>query len=259
MSGILNADRPKNSKSAYGVKVSAAVLLFVTCILSAPAEDAGESSSLLPSSRDSQVTVEPPTPKIMPAKAKKATGSKADKCSGKNIVPAVEKYLKDNLNDPGSLQYVKWGPLTPSKYLDGCKVVVVRYRAKNPFNALILHETVFTIQNNEVIFTHEGSVERLDFRHYRNDKGELVFTNLPEKYKPQNGTKNNQAKIARRYEISFFSGLQESADSVLRNEEYLDITIGDRTYSIRESLVKTVWDTKTNDKAVIEAANRKAP
>lgn len=65
------------------------------------------------------------------------------------IVNNVNLYYKKNLKDPGSYQSIEWSPLVRE---DGKKMIRNRYRAKNSFGAYTIHDTIFTLnENNDVI------------------------------------------------------------------------------------------------------------
>lgn len=68
-------------------------------------------------------------------------------------VKQVEKYLKDNLNDPNSYQPIEW-----SKVVKNGSMFKVRhkYRAKNGFGALMIYNQVFTVDSiGNVIFVYD--------------------------------------------------------------------------------------------------------
>ena len=53
----------------------------------------------------------------------------------------VEKYIKDNMNDPDSYEHVKTTYLETPNYL----VVTTKYRGKNKFGGLVLQESMFKV------------------------------------------------------------------------------------------------------------------
>ncbi|MCA1633220.1 MAG: hypothetical protein LC785_06010 [Acidobacteria bacterium] len=67
-------------------------------------------------------------------------------------VQAVDRYLRETLNDYQSAEYVEWSPVTPAK-LNGESFWAVRLklRAKNAFGAKILKDTYFVIRNEQVV------------------------------------------------------------------------------------------------------------
>ena len=69
-------------------------------------------------------------------------------------IPAVVRYLNDNLHDPYSMKLLKWSKLRVV-YRDGQPFwyVSLRMRAKNGFGAYILRNAGFYLKNNKVVFT----------------------------------------------------------------------------------------------------------
>jgi hypothetical protein len=53
----------------------------------------------------------------------------------------VEKYIKDNMNDPDSYEHVKTTYLESPEYL----VVTTKYRGKNKFGGLVLQDNIFKV------------------------------------------------------------------------------------------------------------------
>jgi hypothetical protein len=53
----------------------------------------------------------------------------------------VERYIKDNMNDPDSYEHVKTTYLESPEYL----VVTTKYRGKNKFGGLVLQENIFKV------------------------------------------------------------------------------------------------------------------
>jgi Outer membrane efflux protein len=69
-------------------------------------------------------------------------------------IPAVIRYLNDNLNDPYSMKLLKWSKLRIAyKYDQPFWYVTLRLRAKNGFGAYILREAGFYLKKNIVVFT----------------------------------------------------------------------------------------------------------
>lgn len=69
-------------------------------------------------------------------------------------VPAVIRYLNDNLNDPYSMKFLKWSKLRiVYRYNQPFWYVTLRLRAKNEYGAYILREAGFFLKNNKVVFT----------------------------------------------------------------------------------------------------------
>lgn len=61
-------------------------------------------------------------------------------------VDQVEGYLKDNLNDPDSLQIIEWGNVvkTPA----GSFVVRCKYRAKNAYGGYVVKNQLFSLNES---------------------------------------------------------------------------------------------------------------
>ena len=57
----------------------------------------------------------------------------------------VKQWLKDNLDDPQSVDYVDWSPVSKSD--GGNWMVRVKFRAKNAYGALILNNWVFYLDD----------------------------------------------------------------------------------------------------------------
>lgn len=61
----------------------------------------------------------------------------------------VEEYLKANLKDPDSLEFIKWtGPVLMD---DNVWTVLVRYRAKNSFGGYVIESQMFQLNLNGVV------------------------------------------------------------------------------------------------------------
>jgi hypothetical protein len=54
----------------------------------------------------------------------------------------VKQYLKKNLKDPDSLEYIEWSPVQKSR--DGY-IVRCKYRAKNSFGGYVIENQIFTL------------------------------------------------------------------------------------------------------------------
>jgi hypothetical protein len=67
-------------------------------------------------------------------------------------VQAVMDYFNENLNDPYSMRFVRWSPIS-KHYLNGLPFwkTRVKFRAKNSFGAYILREWTFLIQKGRVV------------------------------------------------------------------------------------------------------------
>lgn len=57
----------------------------------------------------------------------------------------VKDWLKENLKDPKSIEYIKWTPLIHMD--DGTYTIGVKYRAKNSFGGYVIEERIFTLNN----------------------------------------------------------------------------------------------------------------
>jgi hypothetical protein len=60
-------------------------------------------------------------------------------------VSQVKTWLKANLKDPRSLEFVEWSPV--SKTNDGGFMVRVKYRAKNSFGGYVVENKVFFLNS----------------------------------------------------------------------------------------------------------------
>jgi RNA polymerase subunit RPABC4/transcription elongation factor Spt4 len=60
-------------------------------------------------------------------------------------VSQVKDWLRENLKDPGSLEFIEWGTVveTSSGYS-----VRVKYRAKNSFGGYVIEEKIFTLDHS---------------------------------------------------------------------------------------------------------------
>lgn len=60
-------------------------------------------------------------------------------------VSQVKDWLRENLKDPGSLEFIEWGTVveTSSGYF-----VRVKYRAKNSFGGYVIEEKIFTLDHS---------------------------------------------------------------------------------------------------------------
>ena len=57
----------------------------------------------------------------------------------------VKAWLKANLNDPGSLEFIEWSPV--QKTDDGGFMVRAKYRAKNSFGGYVVENRVFFLDS----------------------------------------------------------------------------------------------------------------
>lgn len=65
-------------------------------------------------------------------------------------VSQVKDWMRENLKDPDSVQYISWGKVENGP--DGTKSVVVKYRAKNSFGGYDIETTAFSLD------PHDGHV-----------------------------------------------------------------------------------------------------
>lgn len=69
-------------------------------------------------------------------------------------VKQVDKWLRDNLNDPKSLEIVEWSKVVKTEdgsgYLVRCK-----YRAKNSFGAMVLENKIFALDKDGAVIYSE--------------------------------------------------------------------------------------------------------
>lgn len=88
---------------------------------------------------------------------KKIEEERTEPLQGWNATQAVEKYLKSNLKDPKSLEYItvyKVQELTNNQtksYKEKEFMQGIKYRAKNSFGGYVIEEKIFIIKNDEVI------------------------------------------------------------------------------------------------------------
>ncbi len=68
-------------------------------------------------------------------------------------VSQVKEYLRKNLNDAKSVEYVEWSPVF--KFEDGSGFAVrCKYRAKNSFGAYVLEEKLFKLDSAGRVIGH---------------------------------------------------------------------------------------------------------
>jgi hypothetical protein len=109
-------------------------------------------SLLLSEPPASRQTVQTPTQPLDPDT--KIIGIKPHQSSLNGEVLAVTRYLRENLNDYDSSEFVEWSPVTKVD-IDNQKYwgVRLKLRAKNAFGAYILRDTYYFIRNDKVIFS----------------------------------------------------------------------------------------------------------
>jgi len=59
-----------------------------------------------------------------------------------SVIP-VKRYLKNNLKDPSSIEFISWG--TTLRNAEGNYVISVKYRAKNSFGGYVISDQVFIL------------------------------------------------------------------------------------------------------------------
>lgn len=64
-------------------------------------------------------------------------------------VREVERYLKQNLKDPGSFEAIEWSPVV--KGADNSFMVRVKYRAKNSAGSYVIEQKVFHLDSNGAV------------------------------------------------------------------------------------------------------------
>jgi len=69
-------------------------------------------------------------------------------------VTEVERYIKQTANDPSSLEFLEWSPITA---VDGYWVVKCKYKGSNAFGGIVTNTTWFYIKNGQVEKTKQGS------------------------------------------------------------------------------------------------------
>lgn len=79
-------------------------------------------------------------------------GKKPEQSSFDGSVSVVDQYLRRNLNDYESSEFLEWSRVTPTR-LEGQNVwsVKLRLRAKNAFGGKIVKDVEFFIHDNEVV------------------------------------------------------------------------------------------------------------
>ena len=66
-------------------------------------------------------------------------------------VSQVKSWLKDNLKDPDSLDFIEWS--TVSKTSTGGCMVRVKYRAKNSFGGYVVDNKVFFLSSGGTVLS----------------------------------------------------------------------------------------------------------
>jgi hypothetical protein len=82
-------------------------------------------------------------PKIAPSKEpppEVVTNSSWD-----GSVYQVESWLKDNVKDPDSLEFIEWSPVSKTK--DGGFMVRAKFRAKNSFGGYVIENKLFFLDS----------------------------------------------------------------------------------------------------------------
>jgi hypothetical protein len=66
-------------------------------------------------------------------------------------VQQVDSWLRANLKDPHSLEYIEWSPV--EKRAGGGFMVRVKYRAKNSFGGYVVDNKVFVLDSSGAVTT----------------------------------------------------------------------------------------------------------
>lgn len=66
-------------------------------------------------------------------------------------VSQVNSWLRSNLKDPHSLEYIDWSPV--AKRDEGGFMVRVKYRAKNSFGGYVVDDKVFVLDSSGAVTT----------------------------------------------------------------------------------------------------------
>ena len=88
---------------------------------------------------------------LIPNEDKKSSSSSSTPSIVKNLpwdnsVIPVKNYIKNNLKDPSSLEFIRWGNVI--KTANGTYVVNVKYRAKNSFGGYVVNDQIFTLNSS---------------------------------------------------------------------------------------------------------------
>lgn len=111
----------KKKKSLKHISSVAALAIMLT--LAVGSSDSGSSSSSSSSS----------------------SGAIVENSAWDGSVRQVKAWLKNNLKDPGSTEYIEWSPV--SKTDDGGFMVRVKYRSKNSFGGYVVANQVFFLDS----------------------------------------------------------------------------------------------------------------
>jgi predicted nucleic acid-binding Zn ribbon protein len=117
-------------KSLIFLAISVALLLFVSLIFSG---DDTKTNSTTPSENIATTTSTQETPVVEIVR----------NSSWDSSVSQVRVWLKENLNDPKSLEFIEWSKVV--KNGNGSFKVRVKYRAKNSFGGYIVNNQVITL------------------------------------------------------------------------------------------------------------------
>lgn len=78
-------------------------------------------------------------------------GPKPENSAWDAAVAPVVAFLKANLKDPKSVEYVEWSPVTLMELDQFYWAVRVKYRAKNSFGGYVLEQKLFLMQHGKVV------------------------------------------------------------------------------------------------------------
>lgn len=81
-----------------------------------------------------------------------STPESAEKRMKYSAQAGVEVYLKSNLKDPGSLDFIEWSPVVKEE--NGKFSIRAKYRAKNSFGGYVVNNMIFQMDST-------GSVEQV--------------------------------------------------------------------------------------------------
>jgi hypothetical protein len=94
----------------------------------------------------------PPAPPPPPTAQELEYGHRPDVNPNNGVVYSVDKYLREHLKDPDSLQYISWSEMAPfSNEKTQGWAMRVRYRAKQSFGGYEIAEATVVVRDEQVI------------------------------------------------------------------------------------------------------------
>jgi LysM repeat protein len=92
---------------------------------------------------------------------KETAGNKPVQLKDGTVRPVMD-YFNEHFNDPYSMRFVRWSPVTKCSIsrFTPCWQVSVKFRAKNAFGAYILAEETYFIRKGKVFNTTKGFIEQ---------------------------------------------------------------------------------------------------